>query len=142
MVEPAFQILLRTCGISTNAIVKRYERLKKAEIIVGTTIIVRLDDFGYKFIVSIDMNVETGQEIPILKIIRELPNFFVCNETVGKYDIHVVILAKSYDEINEARDFLKKQKGIKRIKVTANIDKNFYFPENISVKSTEQTTNG
>ena len=29
--------IAKTCGISTNAIVKRYERLKKAEIIVGTT---------------------------------------------------------------------------------------------------------
>jgi Lrp/AsnC family transcriptional regulator for asnA, asnC and gidA len=138
----SFSDIAKTCGISTNAIVKRYERLMKAEVIVGTTIIVRLDDFGYKFIVSIDMNVETGQEIHILKILRELPNFFVCNETVGKYDVHAVILAKSYDEINEARDFLKKQKGIKRIKVTANIDKNVYFPENVSVKSTEPTTNG
>lgn len=138
----SFSDIAKTCGISTNAIVKRYERLKKAEIIVGTTLIVRLDDFGYKFIVSIDMNVETGQETHILKTIRDLPNFFVCNETVGKYDIHAVILAKSYDEINEARDFLKKQKGIKRIKVTANIDKRVYFPENISVTSTEPTTNG
>ena len=86
------------------------------------------------------MNVESRQETHILKTIRDLPNFFVCNETVGKYDIHAVILAKSYDEINEARDFLKKQKGIKRIKVTANIDKRVYFPET-SVTSTEPTTN-
>jgi Lrp/AsnC family transcriptional regulator, regulator for asnA, asnC and gidA len=138
----SFSDIAKTCGISTNAIVKRYERLRKEEIIVGTTLLVRLDDFGYKFIVSIDMNVETGQEIPIQKVIRDLPNFFVYNETVGKYDIHAVILAKNYDEINEARDFLKKQKGIKRIKVTANMDKRFYFPENVSIKSTEPTTNG
>jgi DNA-binding Lrp family transcriptional regulator len=138
----SFSDISKTCGISTNAIVKRYERLKEAEIIVGTTLLVRLDDFGYKFIVSFALNVESGQETYIQNIIKELPNFFVCTETVGKYDMNIVILAKNYDEINQVRDLLKKQKGIKRIKVTANTNKIFYFPENVLVKPTEQTTNG
>jgi DNA-binding Lrp family transcriptional regulator len=134
-----FSEIAQACCVSTNAIVKRYDRLKKEKIITGSTIIVRLDEFGFNFIVSIDMNVDANQEEKIMELVKALPNYFTCNAAVGKYDIHAVILAKDFQEINEVRNSLKQQKGIKRIKITANTDKFFYFPENLLVISKGET---
>lgn len=130
----SFSEIAQACDVSTNAIVKRYARLKKEQIILGSTLIIRLDEFGYQFIVSIEIDADVSAEQQILSVARTLPGFFVGHATVGKYDLHVVILAKNFEEINEARDLLKKQKGIKRIRITSNTDKIFYFPENLIVQ--------
>ena len=104
----SFADIARDCGVSTNTIVKRFRKLKKSGVITGTSMIVKMEDFGYQFSLSVDLIVEAGEESHILEELKKMPNIRSCYEVVGKYDIHSVFHIKSFDEIDRIRDDIKK----------------------------------
>ena len=136
-----FADIARDCGISTTAIVKRFYNLKRSGVIAGTSIRVDLRKFGYNFRLSIDVNIETGTEFHILEMCKRMPNSVVCYQVVGKYDIHAVVYIKTIEEIEHIRHIVKKQKGVKRVGLTATYESGI-FPENLLIQPTEINENG
>ena len=133
----SFTDIARDCGVSTNTIVTRFHKLKQSGVIAGTSLMVNLEDVGYKFALSIDIKVHASEESQILEILKKLPNFVECHQSVGNYDIHAAALIKSFEQIDRIRDLIKKQKGVKKVRITASIDKVVFFPENLLVQPTE-----
>jgi Lrp/AsnC family transcriptional regulator for asnA, asnC and gidA len=138
----SFAEIARDCGISTNAIVKRFYRLKDAGVIAGTSLMVDIEEFGYKFLLSIGINVDHTEEAQLLESLNRVQNVFDFQQQLGKFDVHAVGIAKSLEHINHIRDAIKKQKGVKGVKVTANIDKRTWFPENFLIQPTGACENG
>jgi DNA-binding Lrp family transcriptional regulator len=134
----SFSDIARDCGVSTNAIVKRFYRLKGTGVIVGTSTIVSQEEFRYKFAISIDINADITVETRLLEVLRSLPNMITCYQQVGKHDIHAAAIAKDLEEISRIRDLIKRQKGIKRVGITANIDKRVFFPENLLIQPNKE----
>jgi Lrp/AsnC family transcriptional regulator for asnA, asnC and gidA len=138
----SFAEIARDCGISTNAIVKRFYRLKRTGVIVGTSLIIDMAEFGYKYYLSIGINVDEAEEIQFLESLRKMENVFDFQQQLGKFDVHAAAMAKSLEQINQIRDRIKRQKGVKSVKVTANIDKRVFFPENFLIQPTDACENG
>lgn len=138
----SFADIARDCGVSTNAIVKRFYRLKRTGVIVGTSTIVSTEEFGYEFALSIDINADITEETRLLEVLRRLPNIFGCYQQVGKHDIHAAVIAKDFEKISRIRDLIKRQKGIKRVAITANIDKPVWSPENLLIQPTGTCESG
>jgi len=136
-VRTKFTDIARDCGVSTNAIVKRFYRLKRSGVIAGTSMMTNFEFFGYKFALAIIINVEADEESHILAMLKKMPNFVDCHQVVGNYDIHAAAFAKNFEHIDRIRDRIKSQKGVKRVRITANIDKRVFFPENLLIEPTE-----
>ncbi len=139
----SFADIARDCGVSTNTIVTRFYKLKQSGVIAGTSLIVNLEDIGYKFYLSIDLNVNYSQgPIHILEKLKGLHNFINCDQVVGNHDIHAAAFVKDIKQIDQIRDLIKRQKGVKKVRITANIDKAVFFPENLLIQPTETPKNG
>jgi len=136
-----FSNIAKKCGISTPAIIKRFNRLKQEKIIVGTAIRLGLSDLGYNYRLSIDINFENAKINQVLRACKKLPDFITCTEVVGKYDFHAVVYLKTLEQIEAIRQIFKNQKGIKRIGLTATYESGI-FPENLLIKPTEIDENG
>lgn len=131
-----FTDIARACGVSTNAIVNRFQKLKRSEIITGTALRVNLQEMGFTNRLSVDINVESGKETEVLEALKKIPDFVACYPVVGCYDIHTVVYIKNIGEIEHITDKIKKLDGITRIRLTATYDGRF-FPENLLIKPTE-----
>jgi len=138
----SFADIARDCGISTNAIVKRFYRLKRTGVISGTSLIIDSEEFGYKFALSIGINVDNTKEVQLLESLKKVQNVCDFQQQLGKFDVHAVGMAKSLEHINHIREAIKRQKGVKGVKVTANIDKRVFFPENFLIQPTDACENG
>ena len=136
-----FTDIARDCGVSAPSIVKRFYNLKRSGIITGTSIIVDLKKMGYAYRLSIDMNIDGDKKFHVLEMCTKSLNSIVCYEVVGKYDVHAVVYIKSLEEIEQIRDIIKRQKGVKRIGLTATYEGGF-FPENLLIQPTEINENG
>jgi len=137
-VRTSFAKIARNCGVSTNTIVKRFHKLQESGVISGTSIITNLKDFGYQFPVAADINVKAGMEQEILEALKKTPNIRKCHQVIGKYDIHATFYVENIMEIKKIRDLIKKQKGVKRVGLTATLDDVSYFPSNFLIKHTEK----
>lgn len=139
----SFTDIARDCGISTNAIVKRFYRLKRTGVIAGTSIIIDTEQLGGKFYLSIGINVDTAEEIPLIEALKmKMPNIFHVQQQLGKFDVHGSALAKDLKHVDTIRSIIKRQKGVKSVSITANIDKHVFFPENLLIQPTGACENG
>ena len=136
-----FADIARDCDVSTTSIVKRFYNLKRCGIIAGTSIRVDLNKMGYNYRLSIDINIEGHEQFHLLDLCMKLPNSIVCYEVVGKYDVHSVVYIKTLEEIEQIRQIIKGQKGVKRIGLTATYEGGI-FPENLLIQPTENSENG
>ena len=93
-----------------------------------------MEEFGFKFVLSIEINIDHKQEKQIIETINKLPNLISCYTVIGKYDIHAAVHVKSLEQINNIRELLRIQKGVKKIGVNASLGKFLVFPENILIE--------
>lgn len=138
----SFVQIARNCGVTTNTIVKRFKKLQKKGVIIGTATHVNLKDFGIEFPLSVDINVESGHSFQIMERLKRMPRFRSCFQVVGKYDIHALFYVKAFDEIEQIRSLIQREKGIKRVGVTATLNQFGFFPENLSIETLETKKNG
>jgi Lrp/AsnC family transcriptional regulator for asnA, asnC and gidA len=137
-----FAEIARECGVSTNTIVKHFYKLQQSGVITGTATIVDLKFFGYQFPLSVDINVEAGKENLVLNMLRKMPSIRSYYQVIGKYDIHAVFHIRSFDEIEQIRNTIKREKAVERVGLTASLTLSGYFPENLSIQPTETNKNG
>jgi Lrp/AsnC family transcriptional regulator for asnA, asnC and gidA len=130
----SFAEIARNCGVSTNSILKRFYKLKQAEIINGTALRVNIKEFKNKIAVLIDTNVEAQEISNVINWFTKLPNTITVYQLIGKYDIHASVLTESFYDINKIRDQIKMQKGVKRVTITTSINERVCFPENLVIQ--------
>ena len=138
----SFASIARECDVSTNAIVKRFYRLKQSGVITGTTVRLNMKKFEYKFALAIDINIDAHEAHNILEMLKSLPNSLSCYQVVGKYDIHASVLTKSLNDIDKIRNIVKMQKGVKKVWIAASLDEAGCFPENLVIQPTETKKSG
>jgi len=129
-----FSDIAKECKVSTTAIANRFKKLKQTGIITGTSLRVNMENFGFKFVLSIEINIDHKQEKQIIETLNKLPNLISCYSVIGKYDIHAAVHVKSLEQINEIKNLIRTQKGVKKIGVNASLDKFLVFPENILIE--------
>jgi DNA-binding Lrp family transcriptional regulator len=129
----SFVQIARSCGVTTNTIVKRFKKLQKKGVIIGTATHVNLKAFGIQFPLSVDITVEGDVVVQVMESLERIPRFRSCYRVVGKYDIHALFYVRSFQEIEQIRSLVKKNKGVKKVGVTATLNQFGFFPENLSI---------
>ncbi len=101
------------CSISSSAVLKRIQKLKALGVIVGTSVVVKQDMFGYSLKASIGMVVDNTKEDQIAEKIRACPNVIVCFKCIGKYNMWVFMIAHDMDELNNVTQSIRDLSGIR-----------------------------
>ena len=138
----SFAEIARNCGVSTNSILKRFYKLKQSGVISGTALRVDINNFKNKIAVSIDINVDAHEASNLIVWLNKLPNVVGVFQLVGKYDVHASVLTKSLYDIHKIRDKIKMQKGVRRVGISASINEDVCFPENLVIEPTVKKRNG
>jgi len=109
--------LAKECGLSSNAIFKRVKRLKATGVITGTILYTNLERSSYEQQATIGINLKADQELPVAKIIREHANLIALHPSFGKYDLCAFVMAKNLAELEQLKQIIRKQPGVRRIAI-------------------------
>ena len=121
--------IAKKCQITPSAVLKRITKMQNEGLIRKKILFLNYTAFGYKFPSMIGIKMNKDQEEEVSSIIRENVQTVAIDNTIGKYDLCVFILAKDLNEIEKIKNVIKAQNGIKNIDL--NIFNRMFFPQNI-----------
>ena len=127
-----FTEIAKECGVSVTTIKNRYTELKKAGIIMGSTVIVNVKNIGYEGHLSLYVNVKFDEVQQFLEYANKLPGVMTYHVTLNEnYNAHVLLPVKTMQEIEQRKEQIKKHPSV--IDVKANIWTEIKcIPENLS----------
>jgi Lrp/AsnC family transcriptional regulator for asnA, asnC and gidA len=124
--------IAKQVGLSVPSISKRIEKMEKKGIIVGTALVLNLQETKTEIALAITIKLTSKEkEEKCLKEIKKIKNVISCSTVVGNYDIIVTASVIEFEDINKIKNQINKIEGIEKIGISANIDSEFYFLENM-----------
>jgi len=92
----SFQEIARELIVSGGTIHVRYNNLKKAGIIKGTTLILDREKLGFDICAFVGINLHNARDYSkVITKLREMTEVVEAHFTTGKYNIFIKILARS-----------------------------------------------
>ncbi len=125
--------IAKQCGVSSTAILNRIKRLKDLEVIRGAVLFFDMSQVGFMYPVSIGVDVEGAEKDTILNIIRHQTCVLISSESTGSDTLRVFLVAKGLKEIEDLKQCIRKQQGIRRVTTSIWSAPHFLF-ENIELK--------
>ena len=124
------------CGLSSNAIFKRIQHLKKLGVIVGTTLFFDVAKFGFMCVANIGINLDYAQETEVIKLIQERarPNTIELSSSIGEYDLCAFMLTKSINELDSITQAIRKHPGVKRVAANIYVSRPHFFLKNLDLQ--------
>jgi len=119
--------IAKDCEVSITTIINRIERLKKEGIIVKEELIIHPTYFGYRYPVSIGINLEPDQEDNICNLIGEKAKIFGIDHFIGIYDVHILAYVKTLEDLQAIKQIIQKQKGVNEIEILLWNKAHFHF---------------
>lgn len=109
--------IAKECGVSSVAVLNRIKRLKASGVITGATLFPNLTKHSGVIMATLGINLESGKEEEILKLIREQTYSIEPAVSIGKYDLFVFVTAENISELQKATQAIRKHSEVKRITV-------------------------
>jgi len=109
--------IAKDCGVSCVAISNRIKRLKKTGVITGAVMFPNLSKLGGAIMATIGINVESGKEEKIQRIIREQLYLIEPSVSLGCYDLFALVTARNINELQKTVQVIKKHSVVKRITI-------------------------
>lgn len=129
----SFTNIAKDCNVSTNVIAKRFQRLKRQKIIIGSAVIASIPELEPKHRLAIDLKIEHDAIKGVIDEFRKNPLFRSYYKTVGPYDLHLAVGVRSLVEAEKIRNNLSKIKGVSGVVISASLDADVFLPENIVI---------
>ena len=119
--EP-FSKIAEKIGISPMTVHKRYNKMKKEGIILGTSTMIDLSLLGYKGKAFLFIKYSRCIDpITFKKKVMSIPNMFLFANVIGKYDVLAMIMYRDTSEIKEICDKIRANKCVKQVKVAVSL---------------------
>ncbi len=121
------------CELSSNAIHKRIRNLEASGVIVGSATLFNPSRFGFGFTVIMEIAVNNENKNDLLKFVREHPDVLMCIEGIGVCDVLAIITVKSVNELDHAKEAIRRQTGVKKVATIIMIDEFQFLLENLDI---------
>ncbi len=109
--------IAKECGLSSTAILNRVERLKAAGVIVGSVLFLNMNQMGFMYAASIGVDVKIHEKEEFLGIIRNRSNVLIVSESVGSHTFRAFVVAKSLEDLENLKQYIRKQLGSRKVAV-------------------------
>ena len=127
-----FSDLAKELDISVPAVLKRFNKMKKIGLIVGTSLVLDLSEKRNMLVQAIRVElVDQSYEKDVIDKIKKIKSVLKCIPVIGNFDIFVVAFTRNIDDIKVIRDRIRKISGIEKIGMLTNLDENFLYVENL-----------
>jgi DNA-binding Lrp family transcriptional regulator len=111
-----FTEIAKDCELSTSMIQKRYRELKKAGIIVGTTIQMDYPSFGYNVVGNITFKVDPQQANQIVECVNKMPNIHAAWRTARTSEINAVATMEGLEKLEAIKDGIRKIPSVSELR--------------------------
>lgn len=129
-----FAGIARNCGVSTDTISKRFRKMKKADIIRGTTILLNPKSFGYECVASLGINVTYPHLREVVEMILKIPEIVFSTTSMGRYDIFCIAVLKNVGRLSQVKDLIKGHPVVREVTTSIWVDEILLCPENFEFK--------
>jgi Lrp/AsnC family transcriptional regulator for asnA, asnC and gidA len=109
--------IAKRCGLTSSAVLRRIERLKKEGVIVGTRFVVDPEVFGYPFYATLLIDAADSLEPKVKETIRAMESVIICAESIGRYNLCALIRGRNIEELNKITSTIKNIRGINRVAI-------------------------
>jgi Lrp/AsnC family leucine-responsive transcriptional regulator len=112
------KVIAKECGISSVSVLNRINRLKKIGVITGATLFVSLKIYNFEIIAFIGIETEIDADVSeILRFLKEYTCLIEPSLSIGKYDLHALIYAKDFNNLNDGVSQIRSLTGIRKVVV-------------------------
>jgi DNA-binding Lrp family transcriptional regulator len=115
------------CGLSSTTIKNRIDRMKENGLMVESVLTFNLAFFKYSLPLLLGVNLIPHREYDIIKFIKRQVTVAGINRTIGKYDLCLIVFAKSINELDELKHSIRKQKGVTNVELNIWSKNHFNF---------------
>jgi DNA-binding Lrp family transcriptional regulator len=105
------------CGLTSSAVLRRIERLKRDGVIVGTRFVTDAEVFGYPLYATLLIDAADSLELQVKETVRAMENVIICAESIGRYNLCVLIHGRDIQELNNVTSIIKNIRGINRVAI-------------------------
>jgi Lrp/AsnC family transcriptional regulator for asnA, asnC and gidA len=121
------------CELSSNAIHKRIRNLEASGVIAGSATLFNPNMFGFGFTVIMEIVVNNENKNDLVRFVREHPDVLMCIEGIGVCDVLAIITVKSVNELDHAKEAIRRQTGVKKVATIIMIDDIQFLFENLDI---------
>jgi DNA-binding Lrp family transcriptional regulator len=100
--------IAKECGISSVSALNRIKRLKKLQVITGSTLFANLGELGLPFVATIGVIMDGNQKDEVITVISEQTNLVEPSASIGKYDLCALVFAENINELNKTAQLVKR----------------------------------
>ena len=129
-----FKEIANQCGVSTDTIKNRYNRMRENEVIRGSTIVIDPKKMGQGNLVIIGIQVVQQFSESVLNMIKKIKGLCVVTKSIGQYDIEAIFLLKDIEQIGITKDKIEDFPQVKSANVGIFVDKPLLCPKNFEFK--------
>ncbi len=109
-------------GVSSMTVQKRFEKMKKEGIILGTSTMVDLSMLGYKGKAFLFIKYSCSTLSSFKENVMQIPNLFLFADIIGEFDALVIMMYKDTSEIKQVSDKIRAESCVKQVKVAVSSD--------------------
>jgi DNA-binding Lrp family transcriptional regulator len=140
----SFTNIAKQCDLTKGAIAKRYEKLKKTGIIVGSTIQIDPQKFGYNAAAYINTNTEPKYLDSLFEYLNTIPELRNYRCYTSPYNLNTIVGLKQLKDLQNIKFLISKRCPVNEIKTylwieVRNIPENI-FPNFIKKKTEDNLT--
>jgi DNA-binding Lrp family transcriptional regulator len=116
----AFRTLANKIGLSTDTIVRRYQKLREKGIIIPR-IQINPTKIGYYALLTYFLRVNQGQDMEsIVSRIVSIPDLFYLMRCTGDFQLSVILGIKDLNQVIEMGNYISKIEGLRLIDTSIN----------------------
>ncbi len=119
--------IAKDCEVSTTTIINRIESLKKEGVIIKEELLIDPIYFGYKFPISIGINLPPSKEDNVCKILKEKIKLVAIDRFIGIYDLSIFAYAKSLEELQSIKQLIQSIEGVDDVEILIWNKVHFHF---------------
>lgn len=111
--------IAKECKISSVSVLNRINHLKKQGVITGATLFASLSTYDFEIIAFLGIETENMADVQeILKFLKEYTFLIEPSLSIGKYDLHALVYAKDFNNLNERVAMVRRLCGIRKVEVS------------------------
>jgi Lrp/AsnC family transcriptional regulator for asnA, asnC and gidA len=99
--------IAKKCGISSNSVKFRVDRLKMDGVITGSITQVNPKYLGYNYIAFIPIQACANEISSVHEFLKKTPNMVTVLVEIGAYNLNVVVALEQIEQINEVIGYIR-----------------------------------
>ena len=113
----SFREIARKLKVSPDTIVNRYERLRKENVIVDSTVVMNPAKIGYSFIARFGIHVKPAYSSQVLNNVIKIPSVIIASKMVDHCDLIAISVIKNFQHLCKLRDSILEMPYVEDVRV-------------------------